>query len=96
MICDWCGQNVEGIYIGSHLQCDSCKQVLEPCCSGKAMTIDTKEKQSGVCDTCKHLCHCGNENCAGPENCQCKDCSCGDTKYWIDEELKPYAYKSNS
>jgi len=32
-VCPWCGANAV-VWVGSHLQCDECKQVIDGCCEG--------------------------------------------------------------
>ena len=54
--------------------------------------METREEQVGVCDDCKHICHCGRTDCEGPEHCKCKNCQCNNTNYWVDEENKPYKF----
>ena len=34
ILCNYCSSWIEGVYVQGHLQCELCKQVIEPCCGG--------------------------------------------------------------
>jgi len=34
-ICSFCNSNLGFIYVQSHYQCLSCKQITDPCCGGE-------------------------------------------------------------
>ena len=46
-------------------------------------SITEKIEPKGVCNDCKHICHCGRTDCDGPEHCKCNDCACKDTDYVV-------------
>ena len=49
--CDHCGRQTHHIYVHGHYQCNDCKVVTDPCCSGdqnKNKVYSTKLKESQV------------------------------------------------
>ena len=48
LVCDNCGILTYQVYVHGHYQCNDCKVVSNPCCSGEHVNHDYTTRDSGV------------------------------------------------
>ena len=48
LVCDNCGILTYQIYVHGHYQCNDCKVVSDPCCSGEHAYLSNSARDSGV------------------------------------------------
>ena len=48
LVCDNCGILTYQIYVHGHYQCNDCKVISDPCCSGEHAYLSNSARDSGV------------------------------------------------
>ena len=48
LVCDNCGILTYQVYVHGHYQCNDCKVVSDPCCSGEHAYLSNSARDSGV------------------------------------------------
>ena len=48
LVCDHCGTTTYHVYVHGHYQCNDCKVVTDPCCSGEHTYLSNTARDSGV------------------------------------------------
>lgn len=56
VICNWCGQPTQIIWVHGHGQCAICGGILDECCTGEISTSNSSPNEKKKAEIIKHIC----------------------------------------